>query len=156
LTGRDTTDALFLQVKEARASVLEPYLGASPFANNAQRVVLGQHHIQAASDIFLGWGEQNGTHYYVRQLQDKKGGAQLTKLGARSLSTYAALCGWTLARAHARSGDPQRVSGYLGRGDAMDKAIAQFAVAYADQTKRDHATFVAALGLDPLDQRFQK
>jgi uncharacterized protein (DUF2252 family) len=156
LMGRDTSDPLFLQVKEARRSVLEPYVGDSTFTNNGQRVVVGQHHIQAASDIFLGWGEHTATHYYVRQLQDKKGGAQLTKLGARSLSTYAALRGWALARAHARSGDPQRHSGYVGSGDTIDQAIARFAVAYANQTQHDHATFVTALGLDPSEQRLLK
>jgi uncharacterized protein (DUF2252 family) len=145
LTGRSAADPLFLQVKEARPSVLEPYVGAAAFSNHGERVVDGQRRIQAASDIFLGWGEQDGTHYYVRQLQDMKGAVDLARLKAGSLATYSALCGWALARAHARSGDPVRLAGYLGRGDAMDQAIVRFAGEYADQTERDHATFAAAV-----------
>jgi len=145
LTGRDAADPLFLQVKEARPSVLEPYVSAAPFSNHGERVVDGQRRIHAASDIFLGWGEQDGTHFYVRQLQDMKGSLDLARLRARPLATYAALCGWALARAHARSGDAVCLAGYLGRGDAMDRALARFAGAYADQTERDHATFVAAV-----------
>jgi uncharacterized protein (DUF2252 family) len=145
LTGRDAADPLFLQVKEARPSVLEPYVGAAPFTNHGERVVDGQRRIHAASDIFLGWGEQDETHFYVRQLQDMKGSLDLASLRARPLATYASLCGWALARAHARSGDAVCLAGYLGRGDAMDLALARFGDAYADQTERDHATFVAAL-----------
>jgi len=145
LTGRDPSDPLFLQVKEARPSVLEPYIGVAPFSNQGERVVDGQRRIHAASDIFLGWGEQDGTHFYARQLQDMKGSLDLARLRARPLATYAALCGWALARAHARSGDAVCLAGYLGRGDAMDRALARFAGAYADQTERDHATFVAAV-----------
>jgi uncharacterized protein (DUF2252 family) len=145
LTGRDTADPLVLQVKEARASVLEPYADAAPFSNHGERVVDGQRRIQAASDVFLGWGELDGTHYYVRQLQDMKGSVDLARLKASQLATYAGLCGWALARAHARSGDPVCLAGYLGSGDAMDRALARFAAAYADQTERDHAAFRASL-----------
>jgi len=144
LTGRDASDPLFLQVKEARPSVLEPYVGAAPFANHGERVVDGQRRIHAAADIFLGWGEQDGTHFYVRQLQDMKGSVDLARLREGPLATYAGLCGWALARAHARSGDAVCLAAYLGQGDAMDRALARFAGAYADQTERDYATFVAA------------
>jgi uncharacterized protein (DUF2252 family) len=143
LTGRDVTDPLFLQIKEARTSALEPYVTASPFGNQGQRVVEGQRRIQAASDIFLGWGSYGNTQYYVRQLQDMKGSADLTRLTARPLETYGALCGWALARAHARTGNPVAIATYLGRGAGMDQAVARFSHAYADQTARDHATFVA-------------
>jgi uncharacterized protein (DUF2252 family) len=145
LIGRDASDPLFLQVKEARPSVLEPYVGAAAFSNHGQRVVDGQRRIHAASDIFLGWGEQDGTHFYVRQLQDMKGSLDLARLRGGPLATYAGLCGWALARAHARSGDAVCLAAYLGQGDAMDRALARFAGAYADQTERDHATFVAAV-----------
>jgi hypothetical protein len=110
-----------------------------------ERVVQGQRRIQAASDIFLGWGEHRGTQSYVRQLQDMKGSTNLSSLKARPLATYAALCGWALARAHARSGDPIGLASYLGRGDAMDQAVECFADAYADQTECDHAIFSAAV-----------
>lgn len=145
LLGRDDGDPLFLQIKEARSSVLEPYVGAAAFPNHAERVVAGQRRIQAASDIFLGWGTQDGTDYYVRQLQDMKGSPDVTKLRTRPLAAYGALCGWALARAHARSGDPIRLSAYLGRGDKLDRALAGFAEAYADQTERDYIQFTEAI-----------
>jgi uncharacterized protein (DUF2252 family) len=156
LTGRNAADPLFLQVKEAGSSVLEPYVGVAPFANHGERVVDGQRRIQAASDIFLGWSEIDGTHYYVRQLQDMKGAPDLARMQAQPLETYAGLCGWALARAHARSGDPLRIAGYLGRGDAMDRAIAAFSTAYADQTKHDHAVFAAATRDDTRQSRTQR
>jgi uncharacterized protein (DUF2252 family) len=162
LIGRDARDPLFLQVKEARRSVLEPYVGPSPFANSGERVVNGQRRVQAASDIFLGWGEQNGVHYYVRQLRDMKGSINLTNLKGGRLEVYAGLCGWALARAHARSGDAARLSGYIGKSDALDNAITRFAERYADQTERDHAVFVSELPsparaemLDTREQRGQ-
>ncbi len=132
-------DPLFLQVKEARASVLEAYAGQSIYPNHGQRVVNGCRLMQSASDLFLGWmiGPE-GRHFYVRQLKDMKISA-LVELFNRSLMTqYAELCGWTLARAHARSGESARISGYLGKSDRFDEAIADFSAAYADQTERDH------------------
>ena len=132
-------DPLFLQVKEARASVLEAYAGQSLYPNHGQRVVNGCRLMQSASDLFLGWmiGPE-GRHFYVRQLKDMKISA-LVELFNRSLMTqYAELCGWTLARAHARSGESARISGYLGKSDRFDEAIADFSAAYADQTERDH------------------
>jgi uncharacterized protein (DUF2252 family) len=146
LLGIGHTDPLFLQFKQATASVLEPYAGKSSHAHHGKRVVDGQRRTQAAPDIFLGWGEYEDTHYYVRQLEDMKGSANIARMNGRQLGAYAELCGWALARAHARSsGDPARIAGYLGRSAAFDEAIGQFAVAYADQTVRDHATLVAAI-----------
>lgn len=133
-------DPLFLQIKEARRSVLEPYAGKSLHANHGQRVVNGCRLIQSASDIFLGWTKAgtNGRHFYVRQLRDMKLSPMVETYPPVVMTEYAALCGWTLARAHARSGEPSVISGYLGKGDAFDKAIARFSVAYADQNERDH------------------
>jgi uncharacterized protein (DUF2252 family) len=145
LRERDGDDPLFLQIKEATASVLEPRLGRSAYANHGQRVVHGQRRIQAASDLFLGWGRAATLDYYVRQLRDMKGGAQIPLMTPTQLIAYAALCGAVLARAHARSGDAATISGYLGKGDAFDLAITAFAEAYADQTERDHAALVAAV-----------
>jgi uncharacterized protein (DUF2252 family) len=137
---------LLLQVKEAVASVLAPYAGASAHANHGERVVLGQRMMQAASDIFLGWTETpiEGRHFYVRRLKDQR----LADIGAmieEALPFYAALCGRTLARAHARSGDSAAIADYLGRGSAFDEAVAAFAMAYADQTHRDWEAFCAAI-----------
>lgn len=132
-------DPLFLQVKEARASVLEPYAGKSLHANHGQRVVAGYRLIQSASDIFLGWTQGNlGRHFYIRQLRDMKLGALIELFTPSLMIDYAAVCAWTLARAHARSGEPAAISGYLGKSDVFDTAIAQFATAYADQSERDH------------------
>jgi hypothetical protein len=108
-------------------------------------VVDGQRRTQAAPDIFLGWGEYEGHHYYVRQLQDMKGSANIARMNAVQLSAYAGLCGWALARAHARSGDAARIGGYLGGANEFDRAVRDFAVAYADQTERDHARLLEAL-----------
>jgi uncharacterized protein (DUF2252 family) len=131
-------DPLFLQVKEARRSVFEPYVGASPYANRGQRVVIGQRLMQAASDLFLGWaiGPQ-GTHFYVRQLRDMKLKPLTELFTPLTMREYAKTCGWALARAHARSGSPGMIAGYLGKSEAFDEALADFAVAYADQNERD-------------------
>ena len=139
-------DPLFLQIKEARTSVLEPYTAKSKYPNQGHRVVTGQRLLQATSDIFLGWAEhQDGHHYYFRQLRDSKGGVDLEGMKASSLIDYAYACGWVLARAHAKSGDAGTITGYLGSNDSFDQAVADFAIAYADQTERDHAAMTAAV-----------
>jgi uncharacterized protein (DUF2252 family) len=145
MRGNDNDDPLFLQIKEASASVLEPYLGKSRYQNHGQRVVRGQHATQAASDIFLGWGRVQGVDYYVRQLRDMKGSADLANQSSDQMTLYAELCGHVLARAHARTGDAAMISGYMGDGDAFDTAIVAFATAYADQAERDHAVLAAAV-----------
>jgi len=132
-------DPLFLQVKEARASVLEPYAGKSAYPSHGQRVVVGHHLMQSASDMFLGWARTSGgRHFYVRQLRDVKIKPPVERLDPGQMTRYAEWCGHSLARAHARSGDPAAISGYLGRAETFDDAIADFAVAYADQAERDH------------------
>jgi len=139
-------DPLFLQVKEARSSVLEAYAGKSIYPNHGQRVVNGIRLMQSASDIFLGWTKGKlGRHFYVRQLKDVKVGVQVELLTPGVMIQYAEICGWTLARAHARSGSPAQISGYLGKSDAFDKAVAAFSVAYADQSERDHAILKKAV-----------
>lgn len=143
--GKDDDDPLILQIKEANASVLEPYAGPSEYANHGQRVVRGQQYIQAVSDIFLGWGRAAGIDFYVRQLRDMKGSVDVALLTPKRMALYGALCGWVLARAHARSGDAARIAGYLGNGATFDQAIVRFATAYADQTERDHAALVEAI-----------
>ncbi len=150
LTGADDSDPLFLQAKQAEASVLEPYVGASRFTNHGQRVVEGQRLMQAAGDIFLGWcpavGFDGGERdFYVRQLWDWKRSVEIERLSPHGLELYARMCGWTLARAHARSGDRIAIAAYLGAGDAFDRAITEFAESYADQSERDHAALVAAI-----------
>jgi uncharacterized protein (DUF2252 family) len=138
-------DPLFLQVKEARASVLEPYAGKSLHANHGQRVVVGQRLMQSASDIFLGWTHGNkGRHFYVRQLRDMKMSAIVEGMDASILKMYAESCAWALARAHARSGDAAMISGYMGTSRAFDDAITRFAFDYADQAERDYQSFVEA------------
>lgn len=139
-------DPLFLQVKQARRSVLEAYAGKSRYPNHGQRVVNGYRLMQSSSDIFLGWtkGKQGG-HIYVRQLRDMKVGAQVELFSPGFMAEYAEVCGWALARAHARSGDPAKISGYLGKSDTFDEAIADFAVAYADQSERDRAILLRAV-----------
>ena len=144
LVGDRPDDPLLLQVKQATASVLEPYAGRSRHRHHGRRVVTGQRLLQTASDIFLGWTGDGGAHYYVRQLWDMKGSVHLETLSGRDLLGYGRLCGWVLARAHARSGDGAAISGYLGTGDRFDGAVADFAEAYADQTEADHAAFVRA------------
>jgi uncharacterized protein (DUF2252 family) len=139
-------DPLFLQIKEASASVLEPYAGKSLHDNHGQRVVVGQHLMQAASDIFLGWTEgKRGRHFYVRQLRDMKLSAIVEGFDDEILRGYAEACGWALARAHARSGDAAMISGYMGSGTIFDEAICDFAVDYADQAERDYKAFVKAV-----------
>ena len=145
LLGNDDDDPLFLQLKEARPSVLEALLDQSPYSNQGKRVVSGQRILQAASDLFLGWTRVRRVDYYVRQLRDMKFAVPTEELGADDLTVYGELCGWVLARAHACSGDPARISGYLGGGNAFDRAVAAFAVAYADQTERDYAALEAAV-----------
>jgi uncharacterized protein (DUF2252 family) len=139
-------DPLFLQVKEARPSVLEAYAGKSIYDNHGQRVVNGYRLMQSASDIFLGWTQGKlGRHFFVRQLRDMKVGALVDVFSPGMMNQYAEICGWTLARAHARSSAPEQISGYLGRNDHFDNAIAAFAKAYADQSERDHASFEKAV-----------
>jgi len=150
LLGRDDQDPLFLQAKEARVSVLERFLGKSAYRNSGERVVAGQRIMRAASDIFLGWHHVKGADgigrdFYVRQLRDWKFSVDIAALDPLLLTTYAGLCGWTLARAHARSGDRIAIAAYLGKTDTFDKAIAAFAIAYADQTERDHQALAAAV-----------
>src|SRR6266481_3426198 len=139
-------DPLFLQVKEARASVLEAYAGKSIYANHGQRVVAGCRLMQSASDLFLGWVKgPEGRHFYVRQLRDMKISAMVEVFNRRAMTAYAELTGWTLARAHARSGEPAKIAGYLGKGDQFDKAIADFSVAYAKQAEADHKVLKKAV-----------
>jgi len=150
MLGRDTSDPLFLQVKEAQRSVLEDFAGASEYGNHGQRVVAGQRLMQAASDIFLGWhrsqAESDGMprDYYIRQLRDWKMSANIETLTPDTMRAYAELCGWTLARAHARSGDRIAIAAYLGRSDAFDQAITEFSAAYANQNERDYQALAAA------------
>ena len=146
LQGRDEQDPLILQAKEASASVMAPYLQPSLHDNHAQRVVVGQQLMQATSDIFLGWTRgPAGRDFYFRQLWDMKGSVDTTTLQPVGLSYYATLCGRTLARAHARTGDAVAISAYLGSSDTFDGAIADFAEAYADVNARDHAAYLAAI-----------
>jgi uncharacterized protein (DUF2252 family) len=142
LLGDSDDDPLFLQIKEAQTSVLEPFAGPSRYGNHGHRVVAGQRLTQAASDVFLGWTRIDGRDYYVRQLRDMKGSVQIEKLTADELSSYASACGAALAGGHARSGDPVAIAAYLGASDRFDRAVGRFAVAYANQTERDHAAFV--------------
>jgi uncharacterized protein (DUF2252 family) len=145
LVGRDGDDPLFLQVKEAQASVLEPYLGKSKHKNHGQRVVLGQRLMQSASDTFLGWVRTGTTldgtprDFYFRQLWDWKTSADLDTILPRGLEIYGEVCGFLLAHAHARSGDRIAIASYLGKNDSFDRALLEFAIAYADQNERDHA-----------------
>ncbi|MCE3554367.1 DUF2252 domain-containing protein [Pseudonocardia sp. RS11V-5] len=147
LQGRDAGDPLFLQVKEATASVLEDHLPKSRYRQHGERVVQGQRMMQAASDIFLGWtkGVDENRFYYWRQLRDMKGSAEVEMMEPFGLTYYARLCGWTLARAHARSGDAVAISTYLGDDDAFDQAITDFSARYADRNEQDHADFVDAV-----------
>jgi len=138
--------ALLLQFKEACPSVLAPYAGASIYENQGQRIVVGQRLMQCASDIFLGWTRgPRGFHFFGRQMRDMKMSFPVEGMDPKMLAIYAEACGWTLARAHAKSGDASTISGYLGKTDAFDHAIGKFAVAYADQTERDHAALKAAV-----------
>jgi uncharacterized protein (DUF2252 family) len=143
--GRDANDPLFLQFKEAQPSVLEGPGRTSEYANQGQRVVVGQRYMQAASDMFLGWMDGGqGIDFYWRQLRDMKGSIEISRLPPDEMVMYAQTCGWVLARAHARSGDRIAIAAYLGKSDRFDRAITRFATAYADQTERDHATLATA------------
>ncbi len=142
----DEVDPLFLQTKEARRSGLEASTEASRFAHQGERVVFGQRLMQAASDIFLGWAEvPQSQDYYVRQLRDMKVSVDIETFRPRTLVDYAALCGWALARAHAKAGDPATIAGYLGSSDRFDRAMTQYALAYADIVERDFAAFLEAI-----------
>jgi uncharacterized protein (DUF2252 family) len=139
-------DPLFLQVKEARQSVLEPYTGKSAYANQGQRVVHGQRLIQTASDVFLGWTRGiNGRDFYIRQLRDLKLSAIIEDWDIETLRLYAKMCGHALARAHARSGDSAMIAGYLGTSKSFDQAIGEFAVQYAEQNSVDYRAFIEAI-----------
>ncbi|SDG62595.1 DUF2252 domain-containing protein [Microbacterium pygmaeum] len=158
LTGRDASDPLFLQAKEARASVLERFLEPSEYASHGERVVRGQRRMQASTDIFLGWRRVRGDggierDFYVRQLHDWKGSFDPEVMIPRGALLYARICGETLARAHARSGDRVEIAAYLGRSARFDEAISEFSVAYADQNDADYASFIAAIASGRLEAR---
>ncbi len=152
LFGRDGSDPLFLQMKEAEASVLEEHVGKSEFENHGERVVVGQRLTQASSDIFLGWVhvpaglDGMARDFYGRQLKDWKGSAEIEQMVPAGMAAYGKLCGWTLARAHARTGDRIAIAAYLGGGNAFDRAILEFSKAYADQNDRDYQALVDAVG----------
>jgi len=151
LLGRDDQDPLFLQLKEAQASVLEEFLAPSEFRNHGERVVTGQRLMQASSDIFLGWLhlesdlDSQPRDFYGRQLRDWKGSAEIEQMSAKSMAQYGRLCGWTLARAHARSGDRIAIAAYLGQGSSFDRALVPFSHAYAEQNERDHHALAKAV-----------
>ena len=151
LLGRDGQDPLFIQLKEAEASVLEEMLGPSEFSNHGERVVTGQRLMQASSDIFLGWLhvdsglDERPRDFYGRQLKDWKGSAEIEQMVPSGMAAYGTLCGWTLARAHARSGDSVAIGSYLGNGDTFDRAILEFTQAYADQNERDYGVLAGAV-----------
>jgi uncharacterized protein (DUF2252 family) len=153
--GRDDDDPIFLQIKEANGSCLEPYCGASEYGDcHGQRVVEGQRLMQASSDIFLGWsGGPDDQRYYWRQLRDMKGSVTIENMDEPGLALYAGVCGWALAYAHARGGDRVALAAYMGPSDKFDKAMADFAVAYADQNDKDYAAFQAAIFSGRLDAR---
>ena len=151
MLGRDGQDPLFLQMKEAEASVLEEFVGRSEFSNHGERVVVGQRLMQATSDIFLGWLhidsglDGKARDFYGRQLKDWKGSAEIEQMVPKGLATYGKLCGWTLARAHARSGDRIAIASYLGNSDSFDRAIVEFSKAYAEQNEQDYRALAAAV-----------
>jgi hypothetical protein len=150
MVGRDDQDPLFLQFKEAQASVLEPFLGRSRYRQHGQRVVEGQRMMQAAPDILLGWErittiDGQKRDFYIRQLWDSKGSAEVELMDPSGLEAYGRICGWTLARAHARSGDRIAIAAYLGGGDAFDRAMSAFAETYAEQNERDFCALREAL-----------
>jgi uncharacterized protein (DUF2252 family) len=158
MLGRDYKDPLFLQIKEAQASVLERFAGKSTYRHHGERVVAGQRLMQAATDIFLGWIRIRGLDgvtrdYYVRQFHDWKGGADVDNLLVPGATLYARVCGATLARAHARWGDRIAIASYLGKGDAFDRAVADFSAVYADQNERDYEAFAAAVNSGRLTAR---
>jgi hypothetical protein len=137
--------SLFLQVKQATTSVIEPYTQRSSLQHHGRRVVAGQQIMQAASDPFLGWSTAGNRHYYVRQFRDMKGSMNIEKLDAASLMEYAGLCGAILARAHAQTTEPAVIAGYLGNGPPFDEAMGRFALAYARQNEADHAALLRAI-----------
>ncbi len=147
LSGNNSDDPLFLQVKEAQPSVLESVAPQSKYEQHGQRVVAGQRLIQGAPDIFLGWGKLDDRHFYVRQLRDMKGGVEFNpgKTKLDHFTEYSALCSWALALAHAKSGDAAMISGYAGKSNELDEAMVRFAFAYADQTEEDHSALAAAV-----------
>jgi len=151
LLGRDGQDPLFLQMKEAEASVLEGFVGPSEFSNHGERVVTGQRLMQASSDIFLGWVhvkaglDGQARDFYGRQLKDWKGSAEIEQMVPEGLAVYGKLCGWTLARAHARSGDPVAIAAYLGKGETFDRALLEFSRSYAEQNEGDYKALSAAV-----------
>ena len=151
MMGRDGRDPLFLQMKEAESSVLEEHLGPSGFSNHGERVAAGQRLMQASSDIFLGWLHvESGLDgqprdFYVRQLKDWKGSAEIERMVPKGLAAYGRLCGWTLARAHARSGDRIAIAAYLGKGSAFDRALVEFSHTYAEQNERDYRALAKAV-----------
>jgi uncharacterized protein (DUF2252 family) len=153
LADPDVEDPLFLQLKEATASALEPVLGPSAYSNHAERVVVGQHMIQEASDIFLGWSRLRSRDFYVRQLRDMKFSYDISTLGPGEFTGQAELCGTALAQGHARTGDPARISGYLGTGDSFDESVSRFAEAYADQTESDHRLLLEAIRKGRVEAR---
>jgi uncharacterized protein (DUF2252 family) len=146
LKGIRENDMLFLQVKEAETSVLEPFVGKSVYNNPGERVVAGQRLMQGAPDIFLGWGEQDGIHYYDRQLRDMKGGVDFdpSKFDLNNFAAYTELCGWALAMSHAKSGDAAMIAGYMGIGDVLDETLVEFALAYSVQNEKDYNALLAA------------
>ena len=158
MLGRDGDDPLFLQAKEAQASVLERFVGKSQYPNHGQRVVAGQRLMQATSDIFLGWQRVTGfdgqvRDFYLRQLRDWKGSADVDTMRTSLMTLYARICGATLARAHARSGDRIAIASYLGKSDVFDRAIADFAAAYADQNERDYQALLDAVKSGRVEAR---
>jgi len=148
-------DPLFLQIKEARASVLEPYAGASVFPNHGQRVVNGYRLMQPASDMFLGWSKGPRRHFFIRQLRDIKISIRVETLGRAEMDLYATWCGRALALSHARSGNSATLSGYMGKSDAFDRAIADFSMIYADQNESDHAALERAVKQGKMQAVFE-
>ncbi|HET8912632.1 MAG TPA: DUF2252 domain-containing protein [Ktedonobacteraceae bacterium] len=145
LGNNDPQDPLFLQIKQAQASVLEPYLGSSAYTNHGHRVVVGQRLMQSASDIFLGWTRAEQADFYVRQLRDLKVSLDATTMDQKNFTSYTQACASALARAHARSGDPAQISGYMGKSDQFDLALASFAETYANQNEQDYAALLEAI-----------
>ncbi len=146
VTGNHSDDPLFLQIKQAERSVLEPYVSKSIYENQGQRVVIGQRLLQAAPDIFLGWFQSGGGDFYVRQLRDMKGGVEFDPNSTKvdNIAQYSSLCGWALALAHAKSGDAAMIAGYAGNSDELDQAMVNFAFAYANQTEEDYQALISA------------
>lgn len=155
LYGAEAGDELVLQAKEARHSVLEPFVGTCTYDHQGERVVTGQRMMQSTSDIFLGWmtDHENGVQYYVRQLRDMKYSVDVKKMSSEQMLQYGRLCGWTLARAHAKGGDPAVIAGYLGEGDDFNRAIGGFAKEYAGQVKQDYKEFLDAVKSGKLDTK---